>query len=243
MVAAEQRAADIQQKFSAMRLQEQVFAADGTPGAARMLQNIAAELEPLLAEMVQTAPTDTLRSTAETGAGAFTEYMGAFTSFVEVRTAWDTEVEGRLLPNAQKLLESISIMIDDALLNDQPEVASYLRPAREHALNLRYNIARFLGDKDQDTADAVMRNIDDLVTPLRLVAYALPNANDDETYQGLMTAHQEVADSFTVVAESTQQLQSIQTFTLASRAMPWTTPWKPFRPACARKKTASRPKP
>ncbi|WP_404380440.1 methyl-accepting chemotaxis protein [Caenispirillum salinarum] len=218
MVAAEQRAADIRQKFSAMRIQEQIFATEGTPGAAKLLQNAAADLEPLLAETVESAHSDGLRSTAQMGAKAFTEYMSAFTSFVEVRTAWDAEVENRLQPNAQTVLESISIMIDDALLNNQAEVASYLRPAREHALSMRYNIARFLGTKDQETAEAVTRNIEDIVTPLRLVEYALPKAKENETYMGLIAAHKEVAESFAVVAESTQKLQAIQTFTLSSRA-------------------------
>ncbi|EKV29174.1 methyl-accepting chemotaxis sensory transducer [Caenispirillum salinarum AK4] len=218
MVAAEQRASDIRQKFTAMRLEAQAFAVDGTASAANAVKGYAEELEPLLAQAVEDAHDDRLRSTAEMGSKAFDEYMSAFTSFVDVRLAWAEEVESTLLPNARTLLESISIMIDDALINGQEEVASYLRPAREHALSLRYNLARFLGEKDSQTAEEVTRNISDIVTPLRLVAYALPNAKENETYQTLMDAQKAVEESFASVQESTERLQAIQTFTLSSRA-------------------------
>lgn len=157
MVAAEERAANILHKFSAMRLEAQSFSVEGSPDSAKMMQDYATELEPLLNAAVEEAHNEQLRAAAEMGKKAFTEYMAAFNSFVEVRQAWQKEADERLRPNAQTLLETISIMIDDALFNDQTEVISYLQPAREHALNLRYNIARYLGDKDSDSADAVSR--------------------------------------------------------------------------------------
>ena len=218
MVAAEQRAADIHQLFSAMRLETQIFAGNSSPQAVQAVESFAAKLDPLLLGAVETAHDATMRSTAETGREAFADYMASFKTFVTVKQDWEAEVETVLLPSAQSILENISIMIDDALINNQPEVASYLRPAREHALNLRYNIARFLTLRDKEAANLVTRTIGDLVTPLRLVSYSLPKADENATYQTLMTAHETVTNSFVSVEQASMNLKEIETVTLPDRA-------------------------
>lgn len=74
-----------------MRLEAQSFSVEGSPDSAKMMQDYATELEPLLNAAVEEAHNEQLRAAAEMGKKAFTEYMAAFNSFVEVRQAWQKE--------------------------------------------------------------------------------------------------------------------------------------------------------
>ncbi|GAA0600674.1 HAMP domain-containing methyl-accepting chemotaxis protein [Caenispirillum bisanense] len=218
MVVTEEVTFAITGRFAELRLRAQEFAASRDELKAKDFDTVAAELKPLFAQAVSRAHDDATRETAEAAEKSFTIYVAAFNRYAEAQRAWDKQVADVLQPNAQAVLETISIMLDDALLSGNAEAASYLRPAREDAVLLRYNIADFLADQDPKAADAVAENLGALATPLDLVGYSLTTDRQRANLDTLKTALQTTAETFASVKMGAAQLRSMMESSLAGRA-------------------------
>ncbi|MCA1974874.1 MAG: methyl-accepting chemotaxis protein [Caenispirillum sp.] len=218
MVVTEENTARITAGFAELRLRAQEFAATRDELRAKDVDVLAEQLTPLFDLAVSRAHDDATRETAEGAQKSFKIFLAAFARYADAQRDWDRQVAEVLQPSSQTVLDMIAIMVDDAMISGNSDAISYLRPAREHAILLRYNIARFLADKDNANADAAAQNLSDLSTPVDLAGAVLTVEEHKKNFETLKAAMQKTAESLASVKMGASQLRTMMDSSLAGRA-------------------------
>lgn len=196
--------------FQSLQRSVAIFVGTGADAEAAKARKAGEALQATLAAVrAETADVE-LQARFDDSSALLAQYLKDFSGVVRQQTKLQTVVSLNLDPAGQNLVDYLDVLASDVNSTGNTEAASYIRVARDKALQARLSGYMYLGRFTPELADQSERFMADMKTPLELVDYALPQGSDSRMfYEDVLKYQAEYVTAFAQARDALISLRSL----------------------------------